>query len=217
MAEKGIFSGKEILKEVVLDVLTFLGLLKLTEKGERQLNPEVGEKIFKRIEPHIFGLGPQDEAIFATAMSKLPDRPEKVRLSRWIDTLSKYDRRKLGITIAVLPDENDRISVLKMLSELADGTEMTLVAKACRLISGAGEVGPLGQGVQEAVEGIKKIYKDSLLSALLPVIEEFWPWLTASTPEELVVFPKTAKLVEKLRKHTEEKKSRLNWFARLHK
>lgn len=212
MAEKGIFSGKEILKEVVLDVLTFLGLLKLTEKGERQLNPEVGEKIFKRIEPHIFGLGPQDEAIFATAMSKLPDRPEKVRLSRWIDALSKYDRRKLGITIAVLPDENDRISVLKMLSELADGTEMALVAKACRLISGGGGVGPLGQGTQEAAEGIKKIYKDSLLSA----IKEFWPWLTAGTPEELAAFPRTAELLAKLKKHTEKKKQRMNWFARLH-
>jgi len=47
--------------------------------------------------------------------------------------------------------------------------------------------------------------------------EGVWPWLSASKPNDLKKYPKTAALVRQLENGNKEKEDNLNWFQRLHK
>lgn len=171
MAEKGGFGSLFDLASLVLDIIT-LGKIKGRDGEVRQVvSPEQLETIKKVLVPKIFGAGPADEALFAAALAKLADR-RQMKISRFLDQLTPYDKKQFRLAIAILPEETDRIMVLNMYSELKYD-EMLQVAKAIGMISGG--KGPLGTMTTETKAAAMAIGKF--------MSEKLWPFLKLTTNE----------------------------------
>ena len=140
-------------KSSIIDLLSLgVDLLTLGRVGKREgdakqvISPEALEAMKKVIVPKIFGAGPTDEGLFAAALAKLADG-RQLKISRFLDRLTPYDKKQFRLAIAILPDEGDRIQVLNMYSELSD-EEMEQVAKATGMISGG--IGPIAKMTDKA-------------------------------------------------------------------
>lgn len=169
------------------------GVLARKESGKTTISPEAVQQVAEKLKPYIFGLGVDDEALLQGVLPELQDR-RYLKVANFLNRQSEYDQRKFILTLAHLP-EPKRVSVLAMYSRLSVA-DMRKLACATGLMTGT--AGPLN----EALEKIKK---------------EILPWITASTQAELRDYPRTAKLVRRLKRHTQEKERNLNWFARLHR
>lgn len=147
----------EIARELIFDLLIFAGLAKKNETGGKVvIDTEKAQEFLRHLAPHIFGIGLNDEAIMNNTLAKLEDR-RQVKISRFLALQTKYDQKRFGLAVAILPDEKDRIQVLNMYSELIDTREMVLVAKSTGMISGT--KGPLStQGMLRARAQILVIY-----------------------------------------------------------
>lgn len=174
-----------------------------SEKGkEWNVDPDRAEELAKKIAPHWFGLGPEDEAMFNSALSKLNDRGG-YRISKFLEGASKHDRARFIFIVTVLPDEKDRLQVLRMYMELTDEDEMKKLALHTRMISGGpGPIGEAGEKIKSAAQKIGKIYADA-----------FWPWIKEGDRKVIEEkYPKTFALVKKIEEHRNRKHG---WYVRL--
>ena len=121
----------------LLQDLIVFGFLKGKDGKEgKVLKPEEAGKIIKTLAPHFFGIGPEDEAIFNAALAKL-EYGMNVDIARFLKKLSARERARFIMSVAVIPNETDRMNVLKMYGNLQTN-EMILVAKNSRMIGGDG-------------------------------------------------------------------------------
>lgn len=125
--------GKEMLMPFISDIIA-LGFLGKKDGGRIIKDPEQAKALARRIAPHLFGLGLSDEALFNSTLSKLEDGRQK-EISRFLDPLSESDRARFILAIAILPEEKDRIEILKMYSEIDTIEEMEKLAKATGFIT----------------------------------------------------------------------------------
>jgi len=172
------------------------------EGKEWSIDPEQAEKLVKKMAPHWFGLGSEDEAMFNSTLSKLGDRGG-YRISKFLRNRSKHDRARFILTVATLPDETDRLKVLEMYTELVDEDEMKSLALHTRMISGG--PGPIGEASKKIKAAAQKIGKN--------YAKAFWPWMTET--DRTVIekkYPKTFASVKKIEAH---RKREHGWYIRL--
>jgi hypothetical protein len=119
---------KEAGISMVGDLITF-GLLR-----KREAKPEKPAGIteaVKTIVPHFMGLGPEDEAIFTATLAKL-DYSMNIHIARFLKKLSSHQVARFIESVAVIPNDADRIKVLEMYGKLPL-KEMVLLAKSTRM------------------------------------------------------------------------------------